>query len=178
VAYTVVRPLTAADIALLATERAIQPPDLVRRLSDSHHALARELAAGKPPAEASLKTGYSPSRISILRHSPAFQELIAFYQESLATEAIDFRERIRNFSMDVLADIAEEMEEYPERYSPGMKAELFKLTADRGGLGPESRSTNVSINVDYAARLERGLARAEAAKLIEHAGEDQEGSDK
>jgi hypothetical protein len=70
--------------------------------------------------------------------------------------------------MDVLADIAEEMEEYPERYSPGMKAELFKLTADRGGLGPESRSTNVSINVDYAARLERGLARAEAAKLIEN----------
>jgi hypothetical protein len=39
----VVRPLTEADRALLATERGIQP-SAIKRLTDSHHALARVLA--------------------------------------------------------------------------------------------------------------------------------------
>lgn len=166
--YEVIGDLSEADIALLETERSIQPIDPIK-LRDSHHSLARALAAGKRPAEAAIITGYSSSRISILQRSPAFQELVEFYRGSQAESAlVDFRERIRNFSMDMLVAISEEMEDFPERYSPGMKAELFKLTADRGGLGPESRTVSTSVHVDIAGRMERGLERVRNAKIIDN----------
>jgi hypothetical protein len=159
--------LTEADIDLLSTEAGIQPIDPLK-LRDSHHALARTLARGARPAEAAAITGYSPARISILQRSPAFQEILAHYRENLDVTIVDYRERLRNAGMDVVEWLREDMEENPNNYSPGQRTDIMKIWLDRGGLGPESRSVNMSLNVDIAGRLERGLARAEAAKTIDH----------
>src|SRR5262245_47529587 len=67
----VTRPLREADLALLSSERGIQPVAL-KRITERHHALARCLATGMSATEASIVTGYSPSRISILKDDPAF----------------------------------------------------------------------------------------------------------
>lgn len=165
--YEVVGELKEADLALLETERGIQPIDPIK-LRDSHHSLARVLARGARPAEAAAITGYSSSRISILQRAPAFQELVEFYREGIEP-FVDRRARLQDMGMDQLTAIAEDMEENPDKYSPGFRLDFSKVALDRGGLGPQSSSVTTNVNIDYAARLERGLERAaNADKLIEH----------
>src|SRR5687768_16258292 len=72
----VTRELTRSDLALLKTERGVQPSH-IQRLSERHHALARCLASGLSVADACAITGYTPSRVSILKGDPSFEELIA-----------------------------------------------------------------------------------------------------
>src|SRR6266576_3734551 len=79
VGVEVLRELTSSDIALLATERGIKSSS-VQRITDRHHALARCLATGMSATEAGLVTGYTASRISVLRGDPAVEELISFYK--------------------------------------------------------------------------------------------------
>src|SRR6056297_3401108 len=81
-----VRPLEQADLELASTvERNSQPP-AIKRITDRHHALARLLAAGTPEGEAALILGYDNSRVSILKQSPAFQELLDLYRAEVDRE--------------------------------------------------------------------------------------------
>src|SRR5262245_34162476 len=78
---TFVRELTQSDLTLLDQPRGVFSRP-ISKLRDSHHALARALAAGMKPGEASLITGYSLSRISVLQADPTFRELLEFYRSS------------------------------------------------------------------------------------------------
>src|SRR5258708_36547734 len=95
----VLRDLTTSDLALLATERGIRPTS-IQRITDRHHALARCLASGMSATEAGLVTGYTASRISVLRGDPSFEELIAFYRDVKL-------EKVRDLN-DKLVDVASE----------------------------------------------------------------------
>ena len=53
-------------------ERGVNVAPMLKRLRDSHHAVARLLAHGLTPFQVSLQTGYSPSRISTLQADPNF----------------------------------------------------------------------------------------------------------
>jgi hypothetical protein len=153
-----IRDLTVADIALLETERGIKPP-IIKKLRDSHHSLARSLAAGMRPAEASMVTGYSLSRISILQADPTFQELLAFYRENTDAIYTDVHERMSTLSMEALEELRERLHDTPEQLSPMSLLEIVKTLSDRTGHGPSSKSTVLSVNVDLAGRLERARAR-------------------
>ena len=74
-----VRELNEADLALMAAAPLGSQPPALKRLTDRHHALARLISAGTPEGEAALILGYDISRVSILKNSPAFQELLALY---------------------------------------------------------------------------------------------------
>lgn len=155
----VVRPLTEVDRALLATERGIQP-SAIKRLTDSHHALARVLAEGMKDAEAAAITGYTPSRISVLRDSPLFAELIEHYRSNKDAAFADLHERMATAGLVAVAELAERLNEEPEKIGTSTLLEAIKTLADRTGHGPQTKSTNLNVNVSLADRVREGRARA------------------
>jgi hypothetical protein len=148
----VVREITESDLALLQTERGIKPT-AIQRISERHHALARCLATGLSVSDACAITGYTPSRISILKGDPAFEELVAFYRTPKAELVHDFQDKAaiaRNMATDLIID---KMEETPEAISLGDALDVAKTYADRSGHGPQSRSTHVHQFVGLADRM-------------------------
>lgn len=154
-----VRPLTEADIALLATERGIQPTAL-SRLTDRHHALARCLAEGMSHVEAAAITGYTPSRISILNDSPLFSELVAHYRANKDAVLADLHERMLSAGLTAITELAERLESEPEKIGTPTLIEAIKTLADRTGHGPQTKTTNLNVNVSLAARVAEGRKRA------------------
>lgn len=153
------RELTSADLALLSEEKGSKAPE-IKAIRDSHHKLARLLASGCKPAEASLATGYSLSRISILLSTPAFQELLATYREGVQAEFYDFAGKMATLAASAVDELNERLEAQPEDFSTGQLLDVVKTMADRSGFGPSTKSTNVNVNVDLAGRLEAARRRA------------------
>lgn len=158
-----VRPLTEADLALLATERGIKATH-VQRISARHHALARCLASGMSVNDACAVTSYTPSRVSILKSDPAFEELIAFYTRAKGEPVLDLQDRFTALAIDATTELQERLELTPETVSTDQLMDVVKLTADRTGHGPQSKTTNVNVNVNLGDRLAASRQRAAAAQ--------------
>jgi hypothetical protein len=159
----VLRELTASDIGLLATERAIKPTH-VQRITDRHHALARCLASGMSVTEACLVTGYTPSRISILRGDPSFEELIEFYRQDRGAEVQDLQQKFTALAKDATTEMQERLELDPASFNVDALIDIVKLAADRSGNGPQSKTTNVNVNVNLGDRMK--AARERASQLL------------
>jgi len=146
-----VRPLTQSDLAKLKVERGVKPVQL-QRIRDSHHFLARYLALGATPAEASATTGYSTVRISILLTDPAFQELLSFYRdhrnEKYFNAKTHFEERLMANMLTAESILTERMEDDPEKLSDSFLNRYVTDRADRLGFGPTSKSSNLNVLVD------------------------------
>lgn len=158
VTATLVRPLDRADVALLGEEKGSTAPAL-KRLSERHHALARNLASGMAPSEAAIVCGYAASRVSILQDDPAFRELLTFYRADVQAQYRDLHTRLSGLALDAADELADRLEDSPQDLSVGQLMEVVKMGADRTGFGPQSSSTNVNVNVDLASRLEAARKR-------------------
>ena len=154
-----VRELRESDLPLLKVEKGVDAPP-IKRLRDSHHQLARILATGARPAEASLITGYSSSRISILQADPAFQELLEFYRANENVAAAAVQDRLLTLGLTAVSILQERMEEEPEDMGTGMLLETAKVGLDRSGHGPQSRNVSVNVNIGLASQLQRARERA------------------
>lgn len=164
------RDLTAADLSMPKAE--VQKARPLAKIRDAHHALARVLATGTSEAEASAITGYSPSRISILKADPQFQELLAFYRSTSVEAVSDFRQRMLNLGMGALQELEDRLDDNPDSFSPALLKDIVKDMADRTGHAP-NKGTTVNVNVDAALsdRIAKARARIEAlssGKVIEH----------
>ncbi len=157
----VARELVPADIALLATERGVKAPP-VKHLKASHHALARCLASGMKPNEASMATGYSASRISILQADPAFQDLIKIYTDQAQANYEAGMEAMRSLHLDSVELLHERVQS--EDVDTVDLIKIVEKTSDRIGLGPKSTSINVNLDAT-AARLEAARRRAGLAEF-------------
>lgn len=171
VVAAVVRELDAADLVLLKAEKGSKPC-AIKRLTERHHALARNLASGMPISEAGLLQGYSISRVSILQNDPAFKELLEFYREDATRPYRDLHTRLAGLSLDATEELALRLEEdiqteeiKDKKISIGQLMEITKLGADRTGFGPQSSSMNLNVNVDMAGRLEAARKRVAMRKL-------------
>lgn len=168
-----VRELTAEDLKMLAVERSVQKPkelSSLSMLSERHRNLARLLAMGKTDQECAIITGYTPSRISILKTDPAMRNLIKHYSEEkdiIFVQAHEKMAQVASTALDVLQDRLEDPEEVA-KLSVGQLLQVVEVAADRSGLGPTSKS-EVSVNVNIADRLEaaRKRAREASAKAID-----------
>src|SRR5579871_5665977 len=140
-----VRELGEADIALLASERGTQPPTIAR-LRDRHHSLARALSSGMSDSEASAITGYDPSRISILKRDPTFQELVSHYQRVSEAAFADFHERAATLAVSAVNALQEAIDDDENPPSPSLALEIAKFAADRTGHAPVARSVSISAN--------------------------------
>jgi hypothetical protein len=160
----VVRPLDGADIALLAEADKGVKPFLIKKLRDSHHLLARCVAMGWSLREIAEKTGYSYSRVSILKSDPTFAELVDVYRTKLEDirdmAARDYFLQLSALHGDVIEEIHDRLLDAPELISTGTALDIAKFTSDRVGLGPTHKSQNVNVNLDLAGRVAAGRQRA------------------
>lgn len=167
----IARPLTQEDLLLLGEERGVQKPkqlSSLAMLSERHRNLARLLAMGKTDWECSVITGYTPSRISILKSDPAMKNLIAHYSEEkdiVYVQAHEKMAQVVSTALDVLQERLEDEEQVKEM-STNQILQIIEVSADRSGLGPSSKS-EVSVNVNIATRLEEARKRAKEARMIE-----------
>lgn len=167
-----VRPLTAEDIAMLAEDRNVQKPQKLSSLSmlsERHRNLARLIAMGKTDWECSIITGYTASRISILKSDPAMKNLINHYSEEKDIVYIQAHEKMAQVVSTALDELQERLEDEEQRkeISTGQLLQIIEVSADRSGLGPTSKS-EVQVNVNIADRLEAARKRArEASRTIE-----------
>jgi hypothetical protein len=143
--FEITRQLTAADIFVRQSTMVGAKTPAVKSLRATHHKLAQCLASGMSDAEASLATGYSSSRISILKIDPSFQELMSFYSETRKDVFINVMERMAGFATDAVEVLQERLAEKPEAFSNKDLNDLIKTTADRGGHSPVQKTENKTI---------------------------------
>lgn len=166
------RELSPADLRMPAVMPQTSPS--IKKIRDTHHALARVLATGVKEAEASLITGYALSRISILKADPQFQQLLAFYREGATAAQTEFKDRMAMVGMSALSELAERIEDEPEKISTALLKDIVKDLADRTGHAPNKGSVggvNVNINLRDTmaqARERVNALRAAQAKVIDN----------
>ena len=161
----VVRPLEEADLELLATERQIEPQPLAK-IGERHHALARALASGFSEGEAAAMVGYDRSRVSVLKGSPAFRELLDLYRDTADTEFAEMHAMLAGLSKDAALELRDRLENNPEDLSVGQLLQTLQLAADRTGFGPTSKQ-ETTVHFDLGARLEAARQRAREAQAID-----------
>lgn len=150
------------------------PKASIKQLRDSHHLVARLFAMGMRPGEIAKAVGYTLMRINQLYTDPAMQELIAHYRGIVQEQFVDhaaqayedyaeIHAKTRRQTIDQLDEADESGEKIPLRT-------LLSLTADAADrLGYAKRSVSVNVNLEFASRLDRAIARADKAKEIEAA---------
>ncbi len=137
---------------------------VVKRLRDSHHALARAIASGMPLQAASAATGYSPSRISILQADPTFRELLDHYRRTKAEAIIDVEARFLYAGLDSLQSYMEQLEDDPESIPVALRVEAAKVFSAIAGYAAVSRSINKNFNYGIGDDMDRLKAQRAAKK--------------
>jgi len=149
--------LTGADLARLNEPReSVAPP--IKRLRERHHSLARMIADGMAHGHAGLACGYSGSRVSILMSDPTFRELVSHYMELRTERYFDGIQAMSELHMDATEELRDRLEDDAESFSHGQLMELVKLTADRSGKGPTTKS-EVDVKIGLADRLQASYQR-------------------
>jgi hypothetical protein len=127
-------------------------PIPIQQLRASHHQLAELLSQGRPDTEVALITGYSLSRISILKRDPTFQELLANYATMRQKVFVDTLERMRILGLSSLDELQERLETAPERWSNRELMEMAELMlvkpTNKGPMGPGGPSVNAGVQVN------------------------------
>lgn len=114
----VVRVLTESDLpAIQSPPTDIVGFQVVKNLRSSHHRLAELIAAGRPPAEISIITGYSASWISGLRGDPAFNELVAYYECQKKSIFADAMERLKSLGLDAIEKLHERLNDETKNWT-------------------------------------------------------------
>lgn len=165
-----IRALTRDDLSVLR-EKRVGPPK-VQQYRETHHRVARLVAAGLPPGEVARMTGYSPNRIHQFRSDPAFEQLVAEYKGKVdeayirsvdefyetATSNMLRAERMIEAHLDKAEDEADLIP--LQRLIP-----LISDRADRFGYGKHSTQTN-EIK-DFAAMMEKMAQKSGRSNVID-----------
>ena len=128
----------------LELPRGGQPKSL-QRIHASHHALAKCIASGIKDNQAALVTGYSTSRIGLLKKDPVFQALVADYCAEARTWSASLAERMVGLSLDAMELLQERLHSKPDDISVPVLLDIIRAFADRTGHGPGQQ---ISVTVD------------------------------
>lgn len=139
----------------------------LQAIRNSHHKLARLLASGERDYIAAAMCNYSITTVNYLKADPAFQELLALYEQQVQEIFIDRNELMADIHTDVLGEIQRRLTETPEQFTPAALTELHKSLADRSGHGP---SSNVNANLNILSLSGADIARIKAQQRV--TGED------
>jgi hypothetical protein len=165
-----VRVLTREDMALLKTNERVKPR--VKAFRETHHRLARLIAAGLRTEEISHITGYSPQRITTLRSGPAFQNLIEEYRPQAT--ANDFRranemsETLMSNAMRMERMVEDHLDEADDNGELLPLKTLFAGISDRlDRLGYARKTVSTNITIDYARKMEELMAARGQGSVID-----------
>lgn len=160
------RVLTRADLTTLTEKRS---PATLQTLKDSHHRIARAVAAGLPNGEVAQHCGISYNRVSQLRGDPAFMELVAHYRGAITAEYVrgldSFMEVATSNMLKAAVMISDKLDTAMETGETLPLTQLIALQADgadRFGYGKMQK--NLNVNVDFAAQLESARKRSRSAR--------------
>lgn len=163
VSYSYLRDLDENDVLILQSgvDMKSETPAL-QKLRSSHHKMAELLAAGLKDIDVSLITGYSQSRISILKNDPAFRELLTYYSAAARQASVDVIQRAREIGIDTLEVIHERIvgEKADDLTMPEL-VKVAELTLDRAGFGAKS---TVKHEHGMSAEMLEAIRRAEDEK--------------
>lgn len=159
-----VRELTRDDLASLEGPRRPRSTDLAT-IRQSHHMVARYAAMGLRQTEIAKRTGYTRERVSKLLGSPAMQELVQHYigrvndafDESM-DQVFDLATNNMLVAERQLADKLAQADEEDELLPTRDLLSIFSDRADRFGYG--KKTTNLNVNIDFAARMEQAIRRS------------------
>lgn len=140
-------------------------PTEVERLREKHHIVARLAALGCTRGEIAQKTGFMYVSISRIFDSPAFRELITFYERQSADQ---FREAAYDYAAIAIGNMMTAETMISDKLNDALVTgedlptkELLAISrdgADRFGYG--KRNTQVNVNVDFATKLEAAIKRS------------------
>lgn len=154
-------PLTKAE---LDTLRAPRYRTVAERFREPHHLMARLLAQGLSQGEVARAVGYSVTRIAQLESDPAFRQLMAVYRQRLTEKieatfdhALDLMAHNMIRAERTIADHFDKAEDAGELIPLKTALAIRADAADRLGYG--KKQTNVNVNVDFAAQLEKARQR-------------------
>jgi hypothetical protein len=164
--------LTQADLDNFVPTETAKEIGTTIRMRDSHHRIAHLFAMGFRNFEIEEITGYSTTRLSTLRASPAMANLIEEYRKEVVIPERQIQgdqkfaqiNRLHLLAAGEMIDRFED-DEAREKISNGHLVSIISDTADR--IGYPKRRENVNMNQDFASRLDRAVARANQAKVIE-----------
>lgn len=148
-----VRELNQGDLAdiLAPPEVGAQTPTVIE-LRHSHHTIARLLADGTKQVEISAITGYSQSRISILKGDPAFQELVAYYTTQKEAIYLDVHQRLGTLAITAVDELQRRLDEEPHKVSSRETREIAEMALDRSltkGTGASRGPGGMSLTVQF-----------------------------
>lgn len=163
-----IRDLSRNELELLREGR--ETITRVQRFRDSHHRIARLLAVGLSNREVAERTGRSAAALSVLVADPAFQNLVANYRERVTEQFVDSVDEYYTLATSNMlaaerhiADHIDELDSRDELLPIRTALAISRDAADRFGYG--KKQTNLNVNVDFAAKLEKMIARS--GKTIE-----------
>lgn len=177
------RPLAPEHLDLLEGPRRPAPQVTTSNLRDAHHVMARMFALGLRVKAVAERMGYSATRVSTLRQSPAFEALIAHYRgvvdAEFKTTSHDMFSLLTQNTHRAERFVAERLDEHEDAVlaaAEGVETtarmvplkELLAISrdgADRVGYG--KRSVNLNLNADFAGNLEAAIRRSRQAQLID-----------
>lgn len=166
-----VRALTRDDLACLR-EKRIGPPK-VQQYRETHHRVARLVAAGLRDGEISRMTGYSPGRVGQFKQDPAFQQLVAEYRGKVDEAWVNSLDEFYETSTSNMLRAERMLEAHLDKAEDGEAdlipiKSLLSITADRAdrfGYGKHSTKTN-EIK-DFAAMMEKMAAKSGRSNVID-----------
>jgi hypothetical protein len=155
-----VRPLTPDDLTVLTAPRP--PTHNTGQLRDSHHLVARLVAAGLRNDEVAERSGFSLGSLYRFSLDPAFQELVAQYRKTVVAsyrdEADEFNRILLSNRMKAERRIADRLDDDEATVTTRDLITISRDAADRTGYGKSS--TQVYSNAGMATKMELATANA------------------
>lgn len=145
----ITRELTKEDIE--ASDKAavgVSTVPAIKSIRETHHVIAQLIARGHKDIDVSRATGYSPSRISVLKRDPAMAELIQFYVGQVQDAFKDTVGKMKLITDDALDILGERLDADPDAFTNNTLLEIIKTTGDRAGYAPVQKSISVSATID------------------------------
>ena len=159
------RDIEDSDLLMIFTTEVGSTTRPLVRISQAHHAAARLLADGHKQVDVARITGYSQSRLSIMKNDPAFGELIAHYKGVKEIAYADVHEQLANVSSTALGIIQERLEDRPEEFTVTDLKDVAKLTLDRSGHGPTKTIKTLNAG-DVIKALKENIDAQKTGKVL------------
>lgn len=162
------RPLTEAEASAPATK------NVIKKLRDPHHLLAKHFAMGFSVTEAAETCGFSISRASLLRSDPMFAELVEEYRKQIDERSMDavdeYYQRLARIRSKTANMIEEKLDSVDNVNDISFRdlANLHSDAADRTGY--PRRKEAINLNADFASLLDQAIQRSNKAKLVNPSG--------
>lgn len=145
--YSYCRLLTEADFDTLTQIRSGERTAQIRAktLKTKHHEIARYMAMGMSTNQIAAIFNMSATTISMLKHNPAFSDLLHYYMAERDKDAVNLSARLRAIALDATDKLQECINS--DEATPEFVRKSLETVLDRIGIGPQVNH-NVSGGVD------------------------------